>query len=357
MANVLITPNMQLPNPVPGVDPGPDYANNLSSSLNIIDQHNHSAGNGVLISPNGMNINADLPFNDNNATLLRSARFSVQPNPLSLGTDLGCLYVSGVDLYYNDVNGNQIQLTVSGAVNATSSGIVSGTASAAFSGGVLVVKSSSTSGANVLLGSVELTNSGNLTNILTLQPPILSGSSTQTLPTTPAATSFMQMDSSGNMSASVAVAGGIGTSNIADGSITNPKLAALNIQQSASSGSFTGSATSATAVTGLSVTITTSGRPVMILLQPYPGASQAWMGTVGTFSGVLQLEVYLYNGSSYLFSAAKVESTSAGSAIPPLLNYIDTPAAGTITYSIQYAVASNTYLGAFTNCQLVAYEI
>ena len=131
MANYLVTPNMQLPNPVAGVDPGPDYADNIQSSFDIIDGHNHSAGNGVLINPNGLNINADLPFGGNNATALRSSRFIPQPAPLSLATDLGCLYVSGVDLYYNDGNGNQIKITASGTVNATSSGIVSGSASAA----------------------------------------------------------------------------------------------------------------------------------------------------------------------------------------------------------------------------------
>lgn len=355
MANTIITPNMQLPNPVPGVDPGPDYANNLFSSMGIIDQHNHSAGNGVLISPSGMNINADLPFGSNNAILLRSARFSPQLAPLSLGTDLGCLYVSGVDLYYNDVNGNQVQITLSGAVNATSSGIVSGAASAAFSGGVLVVKSSSTSAANVLLQSVELTNSGNLTNILTLEAPTLSGSATQTLPTTPAATSFMQMDNSGNMSASVGVSGGIGTGNIADGAITPPKLSALNIVSSASSGVFLGTATSPTAVTNLSVTITTSGRPVMIRLQPFPGSSISGIGIAGA-SGV-GTDVYLYNGASYLFSQATLSTSTTGVVIPPSLSYIDSPSAGAITYSIQYKSFSSGVTTSFTNCQLVAYEL
>lgn len=217
MANYLVTPNMQMPNPVPGVDPGPDYATNLSNSLNIVDAHNHSPGNGVLINPNGLDINDDLPFNGNNATLLRSTRFSTQVSPLALASDIGCLYVSGVDLYYNDINGNQIQVTASGAVNASVSGIVSGTASAAFSAGVLVVKSSSTSGANVLMKSLQLTNSGNLTNILTLAAPTLAGSVSQVLPVIPGATSFMQMDTSGVMSASVAVSGGITASNIAAG--------------------------------------------------------------------------------------------------------------------------------------------
>src|SRR5271169_5190888 len=100
MANFNTTPNMGLPNPVPGVDPGPDYATNLQASLNILDGHNHSPGSGVPITPSGININADVPWNNFNATLLRSVRFNPQVSSLSGALDIGCLYESGVDLWY-----------------------------------------------------------------------------------------------------------------------------------------------------------------------------------------------------------------------------------------------------------------
>ena len=184
MANFNITPNMNLPNPVPGVDPGPDYANNLEAALNQIDQHNHSVGQGVLIQPNGLNINSDLPFGGNNATLLNSVRFISLLAPLpSVAPNIGCLYVSGNELYYNDYfGGHQIQITSNGTINATSSGISSGTASAVFSAGTLVVKSSATSFANIDMQSAILANNGNLINQLTLQAPVLSSSYAITLP-------------------------------------------------------------------------------------------------------------------------------------------------------------------------------
>src|SRR5271165_1148795 len=143
MSTYNLTPLMNLPNPNPGADPGPDYAQNIQACYNIIDGHNHSAGSGNQINPSGININADLPFGSNNATLLRSVRLIAQGSPLSGAQDLGCLYVAGVDLYYNDESGNQVQITSAGAVNATSSGIVSGSATASFSGGVLVVNQAS----------------------------------------------------------------------------------------------------------------------------------------------------------------------------------------------------------------------
>lgn len=243
MANFNVTPNMQLPNPVPGMDPGPDYADNLESSLDIIDQHNHSAGQGVLIQPNGINISSDLPFNSNNAVTLRSVRFLSQLSPIpNTAPDVGILYVSGNELWYNDyTGGNQVQITTNGLINATSSGISSGTATAAFSGGVLVVKSSSTSFANVDLQSVVLANAGNITNQLTLLAPTLSSSYDLTLPLVPLANSFLQIDTSGNISAGPAIVAGITGSNIAPATIAGSNIAAATI---------TGSNVAATTIAG-----------------------------------------------------------------------------------------------------------
>lgn len=338
---------MQLANPVPGVDPGPDYANNLSNSLDIVDRHNHSPGNGVLINPNGISINADLPFGINNATLLRSARFSPQSAPLAAGTDIGCLYVSGVDLYYNDVNGNQIKITDSGTVNATSSGIVSGTASAAFAGGVLVVKSTSTSGANVLLQSVELTNSGNLTNILTLQAPTLSGSSSLTLPVVPVATSFMQLDPSGNMSASIPVVQGI----------QKTMLAPLGEQISSQIASFTTSSTSFVDITDATVTITTTGRPVVVGFQSsgnlsFGGASYGISGTSGTIGvGAITFNEGVTVLSAYLFA------NLIGTGFPAALQSIITGLpAGAHTLKAQARVATGTAFN-MNVAEFFAYEL
>src|ERR1700721_1530884 len=127
MAKVNGRPNMNLPVPVPTQDPGPDWANNLYACLfNVLDQHNHSSGNGVQINPSGLNLNADVSFLTNNATNLRSTRYLSQGAPLSGAADLGCVYVSGGELFYNDIAGNQVKITSGGTVNATSSGIASG---------------------------------------------------------------------------------------------------------------------------------------------------------------------------------------------------------------------------------------
>lgn len=222
MSNVLITPLMGLPNPVPGVDPGPDYANNIQSSFNILDQHNHSSGSGIQINPGGMNINSNLPFNNNNAITLRSVNFQVQSAVLSSPSDLGCLYVTGVDLYYNDENGNQIQITSGGGVNATSSGISSGSASASFVSSVLTVLAAANTPANIQGASILLGLNSAGTNYLTLSPPasLAGGAYELTLPAIPGANSFLTIDTSGNIGTS----SNISASQIAGGSITGSQI-------------------------------------------------------------------------------------------------------------------------------------
>lgn len=85
-----ISPNMNLIIPGVGTQEGPEYAENVNSSLTLIDQHNHSPGSGAPITPGGISINTDLTFGNNNATSLRSSRYTPQVSPLALATDLGC---------------------------------------------------------------------------------------------------------------------------------------------------------------------------------------------------------------------------------------------------------------------------
>lgn len=202
-----MTPNMNLSLPGVGTEPGPDYASEVNSSLSTIDQHDHTSGNGVQVPSAGVNINTDLPFGGNNATQLRSARFSPQGSPLALGTDLGCLYESGVDLYYNDGNGNQIRLTASGSI-AGATGSISGLvspASAVYNPGTatFIWQSNSNVAANMDMRSAILRNSSVSSNKITLSAPSsLPSNYSLTLPSAlPAAQHFMSLDNSGNIAA------------------------------------------------------------------------------------------------------------------------------------------------------------
>lgn len=205
---------MGLAVPQVGIDPGPDYATNLYNCLYFtLDGHNHSPGNGVQINPAGLNINTDLTFQSNNATALRSVRFTPQNTTLpTTGADTACIYVSGIDLYYNDGAGDPaIQITKAGGVFATSSGISNGTSSAYFSAGQLLVyqNASTLTPGNIQVQSVLLGNNVSNGYYLTLSPPTLSSSQSITLPANPtsAGTYFVTMNNLGVQSANVTVDG------------------------------------------------------------------------------------------------------------------------------------------------------
>src|SRR5689334_1355011 len=108
------TANMALQLPTVSAELGPSWATDLNIALTAIDAHDHSSGKGVQVTAAGLNITTDLSFGSANATAIKSARFTAQGSPLSGVADLGCVYVSGADLYFNDKNGNQVRLTSGG---------------------------------------------------------------------------------------------------------------------------------------------------------------------------------------------------------------------------------------------------
>lgn len=201
---------MNLPVPTVSVDPGPDWANNINSCLSILDQHNHASGSGVQITQAGINLTSlaasvdSLNFNTTNAYGLRSLRFAAQSAALALATDVGCVYESGVDLYYNDGSGNQIRLTQGGSIVGTAgsiTGLPSGTASAAYSGSTFVFQSATSTSANVDAGSYIVRQNTASANGITLSSPnSLAANYTLTLPTALASgLSLLTSDGSGNL--------------------------------------------------------------------------------------------------------------------------------------------------------------
>jgi microcystin-dependent protein len=211
---VNITPNMGLIAPVVGQEPGPNWASDLNASLGILDQHNHSSGQGVQITPTGININANLPMNSNNLTTTKTITFTAQSGALPGSSPyLGCIYVAGNELYYNDESGNIVPITLNGSVNAGAgsiTGLPSGTASASYSGvaQTFIWQSATNTPANMDNGSVTIRPIAVSPNGVTINAPAgLGASYGVTLPTAlPSSTSALSVDPSGTMSFS---AGGI----------------------------------------------------------------------------------------------------------------------------------------------------
>lgn len=197
-----ISANMSLPVPVVGNEPGPTYASDINQCMTTIDAHNHSTGSGVPITPSGITISSDLPFGGNNATLLRSVRFSSQSSVLVAAADVGCLYESGADLYFNDGNGTSIRITQSGGVVGTPGSIsgLASPASATYVSGTktFVWQSDVNTPANMDFGSIILRNISASSNGMTLNPPAAMGSNFAiTFPTLPGSQSFMTLDAAG----------------------------------------------------------------------------------------------------------------------------------------------------------------
>lgn len=204
MADYTPSASMSLPVPVVGVAPGPEYASLINSCLTIIDAHTHASGDGVQITPAGLNINDDLEFNANDLTGARSLRLYANAAVLGAVTDVGCLYRAGVDLYFNDGNSNQIRLTQSGSISGTTGSITGlvapATATYVPASSKFVWQSAVNTSAIMDAGSVIIRNASAASYGLTLQAPLAMGAdSTIVLPALPASQKFLTLDASGNM--------------------------------------------------------------------------------------------------------------------------------------------------------------
>lgn len=263
-----LTPEMNLQVPTIGVDSGQTWEASINANSAIIDQHNHAPGSGVPISPNGLNINSSLPFNNNQATAVQAVVFTPQSSIAALTS----LYVIGNELYYNDGAGNVVKITAGGTVNATSSGIASGTATASFSSGTLVVDSAPNTPANIEAGSLLIGQNVAGSNFITLQPPaaLSSGSYDITLPSIPGTPSFVTLDTSGNLSTS----SGIPATQIAGGSITGSQVASATLTGgNIAASTIAGSNIAASTISGGNVAASTLQGGNMVTNINLPGTS------------------------------------------------------------------------------------
>jgi hypothetical protein len=368
MSSSYLTPNMLLVIPVPTQAPGPDWASDLNASLTILDSHNHAAGSGVQINPAGLNINADLPFNNsNNATQLRSVRFFPNVSALSTGSDLGCLYEAGVDLYYNDGAGNQIRITQSGSVAGsagTITGLPSGTASAAYQSvsGTFQFQQATSTAANIDGASLIIrypgsypTPSGNC--IILEAPSSIASQYSLVLPGLPAQTNVMTLTSAGIMSSITYDSVGTSMTSTGANAIANSRTRSTGtsvgiggVAISTSCGSFSSSTTSYIDVTNLSVTLTTAGRPIFVGV--IPDASGSVSAIKSTSTGSFS-QIKILNGSTNLGECSL--NANANTYFPNFYT-IDTSPAGTYTYKLQaMSGASGSVFVQFI--KIIAYEL
>lgn len=110
-----ITNFMNLDLPTVSVTLGPEWASDLNAALEVVDSHDHTSGKGVRIPTAGLNINANLDFNEFKAYDLFSAQLKSQTVPLTGASNANSVSVSSGNLYFTNGSGTAIQLTSGGA--------------------------------------------------------------------------------------------------------------------------------------------------------------------------------------------------------------------------------------------------
>lgn len=126
MAQTFETPNMHMDLPVVQGEVGPLWAQELNTAIGeVIDAHDHTSGNGVQVPTAGILINEDLPMNDLRVTEAGGVAFTDinQPSALSAPDQV---YVSGGELYFQDGDGNNVQLTDGGGIVPNGTGAANG---------------------------------------------------------------------------------------------------------------------------------------------------------------------------------------------------------------------------------------
>lgn len=391
------SPNMNLPIPGVGSEPGPDYASDINNSLTIIDQHDHSNGSGVPVTPSGLNINTDLTLNNNSLTNIEALTLTAQS---SLSTLLS-IYAINNDLYFNDGLGNAVRITQSGGIAGSPGSIANLTspASATYvsASQTFVWQSDTGIAANMDAGSLLLRNlSPNSNFALTLQPPAaLSSNYSITLPTLPPTNNrFMQLDSSGTITAlyildqvTITTAanqmqvkdGGISTAKLADSSVTTSKIADANVttakiaDSNVTTAKIASSAVTTAKIANANVSLAKlTGIPqyiaasTSVVITPQRTAGSAFLITLGQISVGSTANIAVVGSSLVIGLSSSVtgpiyNQTITPSATMPLstINYVyyvgasSTPQTITLTLTAFGPGAS----ASLVNCSLVAYEL
>jgi len=398
MPTTFTTPlmNLVLPTVGPSGQVGPTYATNLNVALERVDAHNHTSGNGQPLTQGAFNITGDLELNGND--LIEVAATLYESKAL-VTAQLSAVYVVGGNLYFNNSAGVAIQITAGSGINLTSLGTIGGdystsTASVIYTDAtkLFLFKQSPTQTANLACGPIFIYENTVASNYTKIENPVgLAANRTITLPASfPGSTLPLKLSASGDMSISQIVtaditdanvtlakmaAASVGTANIvdaavttvkildanvttakiADGAVTPAKRAALGEQISASCGVFnlTSSSTSFSDITNLTVTITTTGRPIFVGLIPASTTGDpSSMTTVTGGSGSVLIR-YL-RGATALGKQALNGTFSAISG----LSTIDVVAAGTYTYKAQTSnLTAFSSQRIFTDIKLIAFEL
>ena len=211
-------PNISIILPSLGGDKG-IWDDEINAALTLIDAHDHTTGKGVKITPAAMNINADLAFGDYFISALGKVSFTAIAAP---STGSKSLFVSSADneLYWRTNAGTNVKLTSGTTLNTS---LVGGIVGDYASVGAEVAyddandrytfkQQSTKPWARIACGPVRIFefNTTETVYVELIAPSGLASSYTITLPlAAPGSGTFLQMSSTGVISASNTVTGDV----------------------------------------------------------------------------------------------------------------------------------------------------
>ncbi len=163
------------------------------------------------------------------------------------------------------------------------------------------------------------------------------------------------------------------TAKILDANVTRAKLVAVGQQVSASCSNFSTNSATLVDVTNLSVSITTTGRPVVVMLINDGSANDSFLaayqstnvdsGPQAQFAILRDASVIARHGVIGFHSASGGDTEHISTVGCPVsaIHHVDVVAAGTYTYKLQaryssFTVTSDMYAEVFY-AKLVAYEL
>lgn len=173
--------------------------------------------------------------------------------------------------------------------------------------------------------------------------------------------------STGGISTAALATNSVTTIKITDANVTRAKLEAVGQQLSSSSGSFTTSSTSATDVTNLSISLTTTGRPFVLELVATASATDTSYVRIGANSAqsVYEATVYVTDAANTVIARHVFGTNVVGGAsdegmikIPASsFRWVFTTGAATYNYKIRASVfLGDLYIG-IEDVKLLAYEL
>lgn len=117
-----VTPNMNITLATPEVTLGPLWAQILNTGFEVVDSHDHTTGNGVLITPAAIDINDSVDFNGHLLFDLLALGIASQGST-QLGT-LGSVQNVAGNLYWINNAGQAVQITSGSSIITPGSGAI-----------------------------------------------------------------------------------------------------------------------------------------------------------------------------------------------------------------------------------------